>query len=90
MKKCSFEATPKMKKRIQPMQIPAKFFLFPLMIVFLLLMCMPCMLIFITFSMSMLSFIEDNKRNEHGGEFSRKLRIFQNFCISSFSMLCMI
>ena len=50
------------------------------MIVFLLLMC-------ITFSMSMLSFIEDNKRNEHGGEFSRKLRIFQNFCISSFSIL---
>ena len=31
------------------------------------------------FSMSMLSFIEDNKRNEHGGEFSRKLKIFQIF-----------
>ena len=27
---------------------------------------MPCILILITFSMSMLSFIEDNKRNEHG------------------------
>ena len=25
-----------------------------------------------------------------GGEFSRKLSIFQNFCISSFSILCMI
>ena len=35
-------------------------------------------------------FIEDNKRNEHGGEFSRKLKNFQNFCISSFSILCMI
>ena len=56
----------------------------------MLSVCMPCILIVITFSMSMLSFIEDNKRNEHGGEFSRKLRIFQNFCISSFSILCMI
>ena len=36
--------------------------------------------------MSILSFIEDNKRNERGGEFSRKLKIFQNFCISSFSI----
>ena len=35
------------------------------MIVFPLLMCMPCILIVITFPMSMLSFIEDNKRNEH-------------------------
>ena len=60
------------------------------MMVFLLLMCMPCILIVITFSMSMLSFIEDNKRNEHEGEFSRKLSIFQNFYISSLSMLCMI
>ena len=42
---------------------------------------MPCILIVITFSKSMLSFMEDNKRNEYGGEFSRKLKIFQNFCI---------
>ena len=27
MKKFRFKATPKMKKRMQPMQIPAKFFL---------------------------------------------------------------
>ena len=39
---------------------------------------MPCILIVITFSMSMLSFIEDNKRNEHGGEFSRKLKKISN------------
>ena len=49
------------------------------MIVFLLLMCMPCILIVITFSMSMLSFIEDNKRNEHGGggSFLDNLEIFK-------------
>ena len=29
------------------------------------------------FSMSMLIFIEDNKRNEHEGEFSRKLKILK-------------
>ena len=45
----------------------------------LLLMCMSFILIFITFSMSMLSFIEDNKRDEHGGEFSRKLKFIKNF-----------
>ena len=51
---------------------------------------MLCILIVITFSMSMLDFIEDNKRNEHGGDFSRKLKIFKIFCIPSFSILCMI
>ena len=45
----------------------------------LLLMCMPCILIVITFSMSMLSFIEDNKRNEHGGSFLENLKFFKIF-----------
>ena len=49
------------------------------MIVFLLLMCMPCILIVIIFSMSMLSFIEDNKRNEHGGSFLENLEFFKIF-----------
>ena len=50
------------------------------MIVFLLLMCMPCILIVINFSMSMLSFIEDNKKNEHGGgSFLENLEFFKIF-----------
>ena len=50
------------------------------MIGFLLLMYIPCILIFITFSMSMLSFIEDNKRNEHGGgSFLENLEFFKIF-----------
>ena len=31
------------------------------------------------FSMSMLIFIEDNKRNECGGKFSKKFKIFKFF-----------
>ena len=31
------------------------------------------------FSMSMLIFIEDNKRNEYGGEFLEKLKFFSIF-----------
>ena len=35
--------------------------------------------------------IEDNERNECGGEFSRKLKILKKkFCIPSFGILCMI
>ena len=41
--------------------------------------CYQCILIVTTFSMSMLSFIEYNKRNEHGEEFSGKLKIFSKF-----------
>ena len=56
--------------------------------------CMPCILIVITFSMSMLNFIEDNKRNEHWGgggvEFSRKLKILKKIYISSFDIIFMI
>ena len=42
------------------------------------------------FSMSILIFIEDNKMNEHGEDFSRKLKFFKIFCIPSFGILCMI
>ena len=53
----------------QPLENPRGF-------LFLLLMLHAMYIDVIISSMSMLSFIEDNKRNEHGGEFSRKLQIF--------------
>ena len=41
---------------------------------------MPCILIVITFSMSMLNFIEDNKTNEYGGgSFLENLKFLKIF-----------
>ena len=67
-KKFSTKRTPQMKRRMQPMQIPAKFFFYPFCLFSFILvlhaMHNDCHL----FSTSMLIFIEDNKRNEYGGK----------------------
>ena len=64
---------------MQPMQIPTKFFFYPLCVFSFLLVLHAMHNDFHHFSMSMLIFIVDNKRNEHGGEFSRKLKILKKF-----------
>ena len=67
-----------MKRRMQPMQIPAKFFFNPLCLFSSLLVLHTIHNDCHHFSMSMLIFIEDNKRNEHGGSFLENLK-FLNF-----------
>ena len=68
-----------MKRRMQPMQIPAKFFFYPLCLFSFLVVLHAMHNDFHLFSMIMLIFIEDNKRNEYGAEFSIKLKIFKIF-----------
>ena len=58
------------------MQIPAKFFFYPLCLFSFLLVLHAMHNDFHHFSMSMLIFIEDSKRNEHGGEFSKIFTFF--------------
>ena len=64
---------------MQPLQIPAKFFFSPLCLFSFLLVLHVMHNDCHHFSMSMFDFIEDNKRNAHGEEFSRKLNIFKIF-----------
>ena len=78
-KKFSPKKTPQMKRRMQPMQILAKFFFYPLCLFSFLLVLHVMYNDFHHFSMSMLIFIENNKRNEHGGSFLEK-----NFKIFAF------
>ena len=56
-----------MKRRMQLMQIPAKFFFYPLCLFSFLLLLHAMHNYCHHFSMSMLIFIEDSKRNEHVG-----------------------
>ena len=78
--KFSSKTSPKMKRRMQPMQIAAKFFFSLLSLLCFSLMFHAMYIEFHHFiSMSMLSFIEDNKRNEHGGSFLENLKFFKIF-----------